>query len=74
MILSKEDIEFIKFSKECLNKGRYSDTNKLTEVYNRCFGDRTNFKPIQNTNCGSCIKHRISELYSEMDKVLQETK
>ena len=70
MILSDEDIEFIRFSKDCLNRGRYSDTKKLTEVYNRCFADRKNFKPIQNTNCGSCIRHRISELYGEMEIAL----
>lgn len=70
MILSSEDIEFIRFSKDCLNKGRYSDISRLTEVYNRCFADRVNFKPVQNTQCSSCVRHRICELYSEMIAVL----
>ena len=56
MVLSDEDIKFIKFSKDCIDRGRYSDTTKLTEVYNRCFSDRPRFRPIKNTNCGQCIK------------------
>lgn len=74
MILSDEDIEFIEFSKDCINRGRYSDTTHLTEVYNRCFADRPNFRPVNNTNCGSCIKHRICELYGEMQIVLEKMK
>lgn len=70
MILSDKDIEFIRFSKDCVNKGRYSDSKELTEVYNRCFADRENFKPVNNTNCGSCIRQRICELFGEMEKAL----
>lgn len=72
MILSDEDIEFIRFSKDCLNRGRYPHTEKLTEVYNRCFADRPNFREIHNTNCSSCIKHRICELYGEMELILNK--
>ena len=72
MILSDEDIKFIKFSKDCIDRGRYSDTTKLTEVYNRCFSDRPNFRPIQPTTCGQCIRHRICELYGEMEIVLNK--
>lgn len=72
MILSDEDIKFIKFSKDCIDRGRYSDTTKLTEVYNRCFSDRPRFRPIKNTSCGQCIRHRICELYGEMEIVLKK--
>ena len=72
MILSDEDIKFIKFSKDCIDRGRYSDTTKLTEVYNRCFADRPNFRPIQPTTCGQCIRTRICELYGEMEIVLNK--
>lgn len=72
MILSDDDIKFIKFSKDCIDRGRYSDTAKLTEVYNRCFSDRPRFRPIKNTNCGQCIKARICELYYEMEIVLKK--
>ena len=72
MILSDDDIKFIKFSKDCIDRGRYSDTTKLTEVYNRCFADRPRFRPIKNTNCGQCIKARICELYYEMEIVLNK--
>ena len=72
MVLSDEDIKFIKFSKDCIDRGRYSDTTKLTEVYNRCFSDRPNFRPIQGTTCGQCIRTRICELYGEMEIVLNK--
>ena len=72
MILSDDDIKFIKFSKDCIDRGRYSDTTKLTEVYNRCFADRPRFRPIKNTNCGQCIRTRICELYYEMEIVLKK--
>ena len=72
MVLSDDDIKFIKFSKDCIDRGRYSDTTKLTEVYNRCFADRPNFRPIQGTTCGQCIRTRICELYYEMEIVLKK--
>lgn len=70
MILTDDNISFIRFAKDIMDKGRYCDTAKLTEVYNECFADRPNFKPVKNTNCGSCLRHRIGELYFEMQKVL----
>lgn len=72
MILSKEDIEFIEYSKAQMDKGRYSDIQKLTEVYNRCYSDLPNYKAVQSTNCSSCIRHRIGKLYGDMQNALND--
>lgn len=72
MILSSEDIEFIKFSKDCVNKGRYSDANRLTEVWNRCYADQPNFRPVKTTMCGPCIRTRICQIYADMMAALKD--
>lgn len=72
MILSDKDIAFINFAKDVMDKGRYADSMTITETYNRVFGDRPNFKPINNTNCGQCIRHRVGEMWGEMKKALAE--
>lgn len=71
MILSDSDREFIEYSFGLINSAKYPSTQKLTEVYNRCFADRL-ARPVTNTNCGACIRGRIKELYSEMNKILKE--
>ncbi|MBQ0088584.1 MAG: hypothetical protein KBT27_04555 [Prevotellaceae bacterium] len=72
MILTNEDIEFIKYSKEQLNKGRYSDIKKLNEVYNRVYVDNPNFKKENIPMCGPCIRRKICEMYNDMEIVLRE--
>lgn len=39
------------------NKGYYCSSNDVTDVYNKVFG-----KNVQNTQCSSCIRGRITEL------------
>ena len=72
MILSSEDEEFIRFAKECMDRGHYAASAKITDAYNRCFSDRPNFKPRKNTNCGSCLRHMVGELYSSMAMALEQ--
>lgn len=44
------------------NKGYYVDSKQLQEVYNKVFG-----KKMQPTNCGSCLRGRITELERALD-------
>ena len=70
MILNKEDLEFIAYAWSLLNSARYCDGKRLTEVYNRCFADRPNFRPKTTTNCGSCMRQMVVELKRESDREL----
>lgn len=73
MILSDEDKEYICWAKETIDKAHYPSAERLTEVYNRCFADRKNFKPLAHTNCGSCLRYRVIELYNAYKKILKQT-
>ena len=54
---TNEDVEKVKKFIEIKNKGYYCDGGQLTEVYNRVLE-----KNAPTTNCGSCMRARISEL------------
>ena len=54
---SNEDVELVEKLIKIKNKGLYADGRQVTEVYNRVLE-----KTLPPTNCGSCIRHRISEL------------
>lgn len=54
---SKEDIELVEKFIEIKNKGYYCDGMQLTQVYNRVLE-----KNVNVTNCGSCLRGRVSEL------------
>ena len=54
---TSEDIKLVERFIELKNKGYYADGTQLTEIYNRILNKRVN-----PTNCGSCIRQRISEL------------
>lgn len=54
---NKEDIELVKKFIEIRNRGYYASGQQVTEVYNRVL-----HKNSPSTNCGSCIRGRISEL------------
>lgn len=54
---SNEDVELVEKLIKIRNKGLYADGRQVTEVYNRVLE-----KTLPPTNCGSCIRHRISEL------------
>lgn len=57
MKFTKEDIELIEKFIEIKNKGYYADGKQLTEVYNRVLE-----KNVNVTQCGSCLRQRVSEL------------
>lgn len=60
---NKEDIELVKKFIDIRNRGYYASGQQVTEVYNRVL-----HKNSPSTNCGSCIRGRISEL----EKALRE--
>lgn len=60
---SNEDVELVEKLIKIKNKGLYADGRQVTEVYNRVLE-----KTLPPTNCGSCIRHRISELEGELNK------
>lgn len=54
---TKEDVQLVEKFIEIKNKGYYCDGGQLTQVYNRVLE-----KNVNVTNCGSCMRGRISEL------------
>ena len=61
--MEKEDIEKIEKFVEIKNKGFYIDGAQVTEVYNRVLNKKVNV-----TNCGSCVRQRISELEDALNR------
>lgn len=61
--MEKEDIEKIEKFIEIKNKGYYIDGAQVTEVYNRVLNKKVNV-----TNCGSCVRQRISELEDALNR------
>lgn len=72
MILTDEDIEYIRFARSVLNKAHYPSSEKVTEVYNRVYSDSSTFKKLSNTSCGSCIRQRVMKMYNDMEDVLKK--
>lgn len=70
---TKEDIELVEKFIDIKNRGYYADGTQLTQVYNRVLG-----KNVNVTNCGTCLRGRISELeaalkyFKEMCKKQEE--
>lgn len=60
---SKEDIELVEKFIEIKNKGYYCDGAQLTQVYNRVLE-----KNVNVTNCGSCLRGRVSELETALNQ------
>jgi len=54
---TNEDVELVEKFIQIRNKGYYANGTELTEVYNRVLE-----KNVPPTNCGSCIRARITEL------------
>lgn len=66
--ISEEDIEKIKYYHSLLSKSYFPDTEKMQEVYNRVMPT-----PLLPTNCGTCIRNRIMEMYDLVKKIEEET-
>ena len=54
---TNEDVTMVEKFIEIKNRGFYCDGTQLTNVYNRVLE-----KNVPPTNCGSCMRARISEL------------
>ena len=57
MIFTEEDKAAVRKFIEIKNKGYYVNSNVLQKVYNRVLE-----KNLNSTNCGSCLRARVTEL------------
>lgn len=62
-VINNEDAELIEKFVNIKNRGLYADGKQLTDVYNRVLN-----KNLNPTNCGSCIRQRISELETALNQ------
>ena len=62
-MISEEDRLKIRKFEEIKNKGMYASGVEVTEVYNRVLNKR-----LPSTNCGSCIRQRIQEMVTALNK------
>ena len=60
---SQEDISLVEKFIEIKNRGYYCDGTQLTQVYNRVLG-----KNVSVTNCGTCLRGRVSELEAALNR------
>lgn len=56
-IINDDDAALIEKFIEIRNRGHYADSVQLQQCYNRVF-----MVNMRSTNCGSCIRSRITEL------------
>ena len=60
---TNEDVLLVEKFIDIKNKGFYCDGGQLTEVYNRVLEKR-----VSPTNCGSCIRQRVTELEAALNQ------
>ena len=60
---TKEDVQLVEKLIEIRNKGYYASGTEVTAVYNRVLG-----KSVAPTNCGSCIRQRVTELEGALNQ------
>lgn len=72
MILTDEDIEYINFAKSIIDKAHFPSSEKITEVYNRVYADKPNFRAVTSTNCGSCLRQRVLTMHRDLENVLKK--
>lgn len=60
---TSEDIQMVEKFIDIRNKGYYCSGEQLTTVYNRVLE-----KNVPITNCGSCMRARISELETALNQ------
>ena len=60
---TNEDVVLVEKFIDIRNRGYYCDGGQLTEVYNRVLE-----KSAPPTNCGSCMRARISELETALNQ------
>lgn len=62
-MISEEDRLKIRKFEEIKNKGMYASGVDVTEVYNRVLNKR-----LPSTNCSSCIRQRVQEMVTALNK------
>ena len=60
---TNEDVTMVEKFIDIKNRGYYCDGGQLTDVYNRVLE-----KSAPPTNCGSCMRARISELETALNQ------
>lgn len=65
--ITKEDRELIKDFSEKYNKGQRINGKDLTNLYNRVLG-----KKVEPTSCGSCLRKRLFDVISALDRCKKE--
>ena len=60
---TNEDVVLVEKFIDIKNRGYYCDGGQLTDVYNRVLE-----KSAPPTNCGSCMRARISELETALNQ------
>lgn len=63
MNFTEQDKELVRKFINIKKRGLYVDSMQLTEAYNRILD-----KNVRNTTCGSCMRARIAELESALNK------
>ena len=63
MKFTDEDVKLIEKFIDIRNRGYYADSAQLNDVYNRVLE-----KNVPPTNCGSCMRARISELETALNQ------
>lgn len=58
---TSDDIQLVERLIEIKNKGYYASGQEVTDVYNRVLE-----KSVNVTNCGTCIRNRITELEASL--------
>ena len=62
-MISEEDRLKIRKFEEIKNKGMYASGVDVTEVYNRVLNKR-----LPSTNCSSCIRQRVQEMVTALNR------
>ena len=61
--INEEDALMIEKFKGILNKGYYCNSNQVTSLYNKVLE-----KNVTNTNCSTCLRRRVQELYDALQR------
>lgn len=68
MTISSEDVELADKFYDILNKGYYCDSKSVTALFNKLTG-----KNVNNTNCSTCIRHRVLEIHNIVERLKEES-
>ena len=73
MTITSEDLKLIEKFHNILNQGMYCDSKQVTDKYNKVVRQSQNLPPVNNTNCATCIRHRVLELVNFATKIKEES-